>query len=200
MQHFATNIFLLLIQSINSSFSGNGTSSNITKEPPLVLGQFFGDFTLYLLLAFTLIFVIAGIICRRGHLDTVVQRTNNEDPYEEWYKELTLSSTLAGFSITALVFVLAFQELATVQRMVEFFLIGFVLEMLSFVFYKYMVRVAYDYYATVFQFAGLLAILNGFFVFILQKMSLSPTIFIIMIIGYTLFFILGGKQLKTYFN
>ena len=125
---------------------------------------------------------------------------SQKDEYEEWYKEQNFSAVLAGFSLTALVFVLGFEQLHHLQRMVEFFFIGFILEMLSFLLYKYMVRRAYEYYGTVLQFAGLLSILSGFVVFIIQTMIVSPVIIVTILGAYIAFFILVLKQLGAYVN
>ena len=120
--------------------------------------------------------------------------------YEEWGREQTFSSTLAGFSLSAVTFILAFDSLNEVTETIGFFALAFVFEMLSFLFYKYMTANAHEYYGTLLQFAGLLSLLNGLLVFISYHVGITPLIAGAFIIGFIGFFYLTIKQLVSYFN
>jgi hypothetical protein len=158
-----------------------------------------------------MVFVVFGILNRNGYLatrprqnlsDPTKQRDEGEalEEFNEWHREQTFSATLAGFSLTALVFILGFEDVSNLQRMVEFFVIGFTLEMLSFLSYKYMIKRGYEYFGTVFQFSGLLAMYSGFFVFIISQSMFSGVMFVIFMGGYVVFFVLSAKQLGVYLN
>ncbi len=167
------------------------------------------NITLLIVFLFLMVFVVYGIVNRNRYLHTRPQQ-NSKDPtqprnkeelkeeFEEWYREQTFSATLAGFSLTALVFILTLVDLNNLQRMIEFFSIGFILEMLSFLSYKSMTRRGYEYFGTVFQYSGLLAMYSGFFVFFIHKMMFSEVMFVAFISGYVVFFVLSGKQLGSY--
>jgi hypothetical protein len=127
-------------------------------------------------------------------------KENRMQIYEEWSREQTFSSTLAGFSLSAVTFILAFDNINEVTGTVGFFAFAFVFEMLSFLSYKYMVANVHEYLGTLFQFAGLLALLNGLIVFIFYHVGLTSIITGAFIVGYIGFFYLTINQLKSYFN
>lgn len=135
---------------------------------PYMTTEIIENVALLVVFLFLMVYVVFGILNRNGYLATrprqnpsnpTKQRDNSEviEEFNEWHREQTFSATLAGFSLTALVFVLGFEDVLNLQRMVEFFVIGFTLEMLSFLSYKYMIKRGYEYFGTIFQFSGLLA-------------------------------------------
>ena len=131
------------------------------------------------------------------------QYTRAEKRYEEWTKEQNFSATLAGFTISALVFILAIEKSPVLQSTIEFFSIAFILEILAFLCYRIQTYMGYEYFATLMQFGGSLALINGFLIFIIEK-SISTntiipwTVVSIFVIGYIGFFIFIILNLKNY--
>lgn len=133
------------------------------------------------------------------------QSTRAENRYEYWTKEQNLSGILAGFTISGLVFILAIEKSSVLQATIEFFLIAFILEMLAFLCYRIQTHMGYEYFATLMQFGGAIALINGFLVFIVEKSIGANTtipwtivaVFTVGYIGYLLFIILN---LMAYVN
>jgi hypothetical protein len=120
---------------------------------------------------------------------------------EEHARSETTSLTLAGFTLTALVFILQLQSTADsifVQNLTTFFSIGMILEISSALLYRHIYRQRFPYLGFVTQYGGLLALFNGFFAYLTSKFIDSQLIWISYSIGLVLFFILTGQELRLY--
>lgn len=162
------------------------------------------NFGLLMLLIFVLVFATWGLAYKggRGYLRSrpkIYENGKLSKEYQEWTNEQNFSAVLAGFTLAALTFVLTIQQESASLQTIEFFSFAFIFEMLSFMSFKYRVLRAFDYYGTLLQFTGLLALLNGFFTFITAK-NFSAVILLAYGMGYLGFFCLSVVQLKAYID
>jgi hypothetical protein len=171
--------------------------------------SFLGSILLFILIIYLIVFIILSLIrgdiylasspIQKKHLTSDIEKDETiEKEYEENYREQNFSAILAGFAISVLAFIFSIDKIKLPQQTIEFFFIGLFLEVLSFLCFKYMVRRAYNYYGTLFQYSGLLSILNGFFIFIIHNYQMSTTIIITFIFGYIGFLLLTIKLLYPY--
>jgi hypothetical protein len=119
---------------------------------------------------------------------------------EGWKREQDSAALLAGFSLTALVFILALEDIPASQITVEYFAIAFVMESIAYLSLRIMENRVYDYFGTWLQFAGLLSLINGFFIFTTQSIFDSYVITVVFVIGYCTFFFLSVMNMRVYIS
>jgi hypothetical protein len=155
-----------------------------------------------IMIGFVLFYIILSLIYGDKLLSSRptegIDPAYNEEVYEEWIREQNFSAVLAGFAIASLTLVLSLDNLKQEIWLVQFASFAFILEMISFISFKYMDKRFYEFLGTLLQFAGLLALLNGFMIFIIKEIGLTYILIIAYFIGYLGFFILSSKQLNTY--
>ena len=224
---FFTSLILINLLTF-SLLSAEATKQNIGSESTSQLTEWeksIGDIvafaSLISLILFIIFFLIVGIIDGLDYLrsrpgtspesktqltaaaivtlsTTAEIEANKKKEHEEWKKEQDKSALFAGFSLTALAFILNIETSYMLYRTIELFAAAFILQLISFLLFRLKVNRGIEYYGTVTQFAGFLALLNGFFVFTLEKTHFSGIIILLFSISYIVFFIIIGLNMKTY--
>jgi len=128
------------------------------------------------------------------------EHPNFEIIYKAGLRGEQISFTLTGFAIIALVFIITVfnERLAEVELVLVYFSIGFFSEIFSAFLFHVMKKFGYQISASIFQYAGLFAIILGFYSFLTDLMEWSFYIQLVYILGVTGFVILTTKELQVY--
>lgn len=177
----------------------------------LPLGLPLGDLLLSLLVIYFAYFTIIPFIVDRGYLASNPaakpsnqkekrDETKTEKEYAVYEKQGIFSQTLTGFSIAALTFVITIfkDDLLSVQELIVFFSIAFVCESASMILYRHATRRGYKYFGNMTQLLGIFALLNGFFVYIIDSLWQSIILWVIFISGYIVFLVFSIKELNVF--
>jgi hypothetical protein len=113
----------------------------------------------------------------------------------------TISQTLAGFSLAALTFIISLSsDLVNFETLITLFSLSLVFEVAASLFYRHADLRLYKYLGFVFQYAGLLAIIEGFFSFLVDALPNSYSIWLVYISALVLFFWLTTRELRFYLS
>jgi len=161
-----------------------------------------GNILLIIWFLYVVGFMIAGKILERGYFKTnlATEASNIELLLDVFHKAETTSLTMAGFSLTALTFIIAifYQNLPSVEMLIVFFSIGFIAEVVSAFSYHDTTKGLSAYSGFVFQYAGMLAILSGFFTYLLSNMSYSGYLWLIYCVGIFAFIFLTAREISFF--
>jgi len=113
-----------------------------------------------------------------------------------------ISFILTGFAIIALVFIITVfnKRLAEVELVLVYFSIAFFFEIFSAFLFHNMKKFGYQISASIFQYAGLFAIILGFFTFLTDLMDWSFYIQLVYVLGVIAFLILTASEMQVYMD
>ena len=162
-------------------------------------------FLIIILFSYIASFLIAGAIRGRAYLKSSPTDTNISEnlakEIADYQRSETISHTLAGFALTALTFIISLTpNLVNFEILIVFFSLSLIFEITSSLFYRRGEPRLYKYLGFVFQYAGLLAVINGFFSFLTEKLPNAESIWIVYISALILFFWLTVAELKLYLS
>lgn len=140
-----------------------------------------------LLLILILVYMVLAIALGLARGWNYLKGHPNEKAGKEYHRHNeSITITLAGFSLTALVFVLSiqFEELARFSSVLLFFSTAFTALILSSILVRFRIRNLFLYLSDVLLNVGLLSIACGFLVFFANVLSLdgSTVIFTILVV------------------
>jgi hypothetical protein len=125
---------------------------------------------------------------------------------DENAKYETASFTIAGFALASVIFVFATTTPpqndtpypANIQDLTIFLSIGMILEILSGLLYRILIMRIFIYLGYVTQYAGLLALLCGFFAFFRDNLAYSQYITVVFTVGICVYTILASSYVILY--
>ena len=162
-------------------------------------------FLISILFIYIASFLITGAVRGRTYFKSSPTDTNIPENIAKeiagYERSETISHTLAGFALTALTFIISLNlDLVNLEILIIFFSLSLIFEIASGLLYRRADLRLYKYLGFVFQYAGLLAVINGFFSFLTDRLPNSYSIWIVYISALVLFFWLTGAELKLYLN
>jgi len=164
---------------------------------PLTLG----DVLLIIWFSYVLGFTIVGKAFEKGYFKSNPAEAEKVDLMVDAYnKAETISWTMAGFALTALTFIITIfsSSLANIELLIVFFSLAFIAEIVSAFLYHDLTKGVSAYTGVVFQYAGMLAILSGFFTYLLSNLSWSGYLWLVYSVGLISFIALTARELSFF--
>jgi len=161
-----------------------------------------GDSLLIIWFLYVVLFMLAGKLFERGYfkMNPTTEADKIDLVVDAYNKAETISWTMAGFALTALTFIITIfsSNLADIELLIVFFSLAFIAEVISAFLYHDITKGISAYAGFVFQYSGMLAILSGFFTYLVSKLPWSGYIYIIYTVGLISFLVLTAREL-TFF-